>query len=351
MTNPIEVFYQDFNMQGYNCIKDYLSVISKCAYCTRIIMGILIFAISMVIPVSGANAVDDLIRPQDIHENIYDAAVISETEYMLVGSRGRIFRSPDKGKSWQRIQSGIRKALYSVSFLSPDNGWICGQSGLILHTADAGKTWAVQNSGTKKHLFSISFGDMQHGCAVGDWGVIIKTNDGGQNWKDVSLSEDVILYGIYMADAQNGCIVGEFGKIYLTSDGGTSWLETQSPNPLGLSLFCICQDRDSLYAGGLDGLIFYSNDRGSTWQSAQTPVKKAIYGISMSGQTGWAVGDSGTVLRTEDGGKIWQVVVVPEAFKLFWLKAVKVFSGSMDQHGFTAGADGLYLNIKQQLSW
>ena len=113
------------------------------------------------------------------------------------------------------------------------------------------------------------------------------------------------------------------------------------------------RDGESLYAGGLSGLILYSKDEGKTWQHAKSPVTKSIYGISVLGQTGWAVGDSGTVLRTEDGGESWQAVAVPEAYKLFWLKAVRVHNNHPEErYGFAAGANGLYIKIQQrQLFW
>jgi len=307
----------------------------------------------LILQTAQANMPQKSLHPRDIRENIYGSARISETEYLLVGSRGKIFRSTDSGKSWLAIPSGTRKTLYSVSFSNAKVGWISGQSGVILHTAEGGQTWAQQDRGTQKHLFGISFGDAQNGCAVGDWSIIVVTDDGGNTWRDASLKEDVLLYDIHMADAKNGCAVGEFGGIYLTNDGGRNWTKSQSPNPEGLSLFCMTWDGDSVYAGGLDGLILYSKDRGKTWARAKSLVTKSIYGISLLGQTGWAVGDSGTVLRTADAGATWQAVVVPEAYKLFWLKAVRGHnSNSEDRYGFAAGANGLYVNIEQQqLTW
>ena len=298
---------------------------------------------------TGANNTGKKLSRPDIHENIYGSAVISASVYILVGSRGKIFRSVDKGQSWQMIASGTRKTLYAVSFTDLKTGWISGQSGLILHTTDGGQTWAKQDSGTKKHLFGISFGDAQHGCAVGDWSIIVVTDDGGATWKDASLKEDVLLYDVHMTDAQNGNAVGEFGVIYSTSDGGINWTRIESPNPEEKSLFCMHRNGKSLYAGGLDGLILYSKDSGSTWSRAANPVNKSIYGISVLGPSGWAVGDSGTVLRTENGGESWQAVAVPEAYKLFWLKAIEVHNSlPEDRYGFVAGANGLYLTIQDQ---
>lgn len=98
-----------------------------------------------------------VLRPQDIKESIYDSVIFSDTEYLMVGDKGKIFRSVDGGKDWQEVQSGTRLPLFSVCFVDSKNGWISGNSGLILHTTNGGITWSKQGSGTKKHLLGISF--------------------------------------------------------------------------------------------------------------------------------------------------------------------------------------------------
>ena len=316
-------------------------------------LGIFILVSSVLTTAPQADVSIEYLQTKDIHENIYGSAVISETVFLLVGSRGMIYRSEDKGETWRVIPSGTRKTLYSVSFSDPETGWVSGQSGLILHTKDGGKTWVRQESGTKKHLFGVSFADVRHGCAVGDWSIIIYTDDGGLNWKDASLKEDVLLYDVNMEDALNGCAVGEFGGIFLTGDGGLSWQRVESPDTEGHSLFCMNRDGDSVYAGGMDGLIIFSKDRGKTWRISENPLHKSIYGISVSGRAGWAVGDSGTALSTDDGGESWQPQDVPESYRLFWLKTLQLQKwDNDDKNGFAAGANGLFMNISSRsLSW
>jgi photosystem II stability/assembly factor-like uncharacterized protein len=59
-------------------------------------------------------------------------------------------------------------------------------------------------------------------------------------------------------------------------------------------------------AGGYWGSIYTSADRGQTWDRAETDTKQLVYAVSMADeQRGWAVGQSGLVLRTEDGGLSW----------------------------------------------
>jgi photosystem II stability/assembly factor-like uncharacterized protein len=291
------------------------------------------------------------LKPGNIQENIYGSALLSDTECLLVGDRGKIFRSMDNGKIWQEIPSGVRLPLFSVSFADSKNGWISGKSGTILHTTDGGLTWSKQESGKKKHLFSISFGDAQHGCAVGDWGAIVITEDGGSTWQDVSLTEDVVLYGVQFTGSKSGWVVGEFGKIFSTENGGRTWREIPQ-KVADRSLFSLSVDEGSLFAAGLDGIVVYSKDGGKNWLPAEVPVKKSIYGIAFREKIGWAVGNEGTVLRSRDGGKTWQKVDLPMAYRLFWLGTVSLRSSSNDATGFVGGAHGLFFRISPKgLEW
>jgi photosystem II stability/assembly factor-like uncharacterized protein len=59
-------------------------------------------------------------------------------------------------------------------------------------------------------------------------------------------------------------------------------------------------------AGGYWGSIYTSADGGESWARAETNTKHLVYAVSMADdQRGWAVGQVGLVLRTEDGGLTW----------------------------------------------
>jgi photosystem II stability/assembly factor-like uncharacterized protein len=64
---------------------------------------------------------------------------------------------------------------------------------------------------------------------------------------------------------------------------------------------------DHVVAAGYWGAIYVSQDRGKSWHKAETGTKHLLYDVSMADATrGWAVGQLGTILRTEDGGLTWK---------------------------------------------
>lgn len=63
---------------------------------------------------------------------------------------------------------------------------------------------------------------------------------------------------------------------------------------------------ERLLSVGERGVIAYSDDAGSTWLQAKVPVSTMLTGVYfVDEKLGWAVGHSGVILRTLDGGENW----------------------------------------------
>jgi photosystem II stability/assembly factor-like uncharacterized protein len=66
-------------------------------------------------------------------------------------------------------------------------------------------------------------------------------------------------------------------------------------------------------ASGYWGAIYVSQDGGSSWVRSDTDTKKLVYDVAMASErVGWAVGQVGLVLRTEDGGLTWKQQSTPK---------------------------------------
>ena len=65
-------------------------------------------------------------------------------------------------------------------------------------------------------------------------------------------------------------------------------------------------DASRWIAVGMHGHIIYSEDKGASWQQAQVPVSILLTAVSFgSAEKGWAVGHSGVIISTQDGGLTW----------------------------------------------
>jgi photosystem II stability/assembly factor-like uncharacterized protein len=190
----------------------------------------------------------------DIYDDLFAVSVVDEDHAVAVGYHGAAYWTDDGGQIWHKGDAGTNDLLYSVSMADTKHGWAVGQMGLILRTDDGGRTWRRQpnlKADEGSHLFGVHAVDANTAWAVGEWGTRIYTEDGGSTWQDHSLTihldhpmfvwlttqdqdrvrngekvyEDVGLNHVYCLDppAQRCWIIGEFGYIFWSPDRGTTW--------------------------------------------------------------------------------------------------------------------------------
>src|SRR2546422_67693 len=202
--------------------------------------------------------------------------------------------------------------------MSTSEVWAVGNFGSIYHTADAGKTWEARESGTKVPLFAVDFTDAAHGWIVGKSSTILATADGGKTWKPEksAIPPEKHLFNLKAIDARTVWAVGIDGLILRTRDGGQTWEVQHGARELG----------------SLEELGFL-----------ETLKNPGLYGVSMAGQHGVVVGDTGTLMTTADGGENWTARELPEKQRLVWLRGVSLLPGG--SAGFAVGAGGFMAPI------
>jgi photosystem II stability/assembly factor-like uncharacterized protein len=288
-----------------------------------------------------------------IKDNLYGVKALSATEVWTVGNFGSIYHTSDAGKTWEARESGTKSPLFAVDFADRTHGWAVGKESLILHTADGGRTWKPQRSpvSREKPLFGLEVIDPETVWVVGDWGAVAVTRDGGATWEDRSLAEDVVLYDVAFPDPTHGFIVGEFGTLLATTDGGATWEKREVG--VGKTLFGVgFSSAERGWAVGMDGLILQTRDGGRSWTVQrggggselledvgfmETLRNPGFYDVSVAGQFGIVIGDTGTLLTSADGGSTWSQHELPEKQRLTWMRSVSL---DAEGHGFVVGAGG-----------
>ncbi len=232
-------------------------------------------------------------------EDYYGVFVLDENNAWAVGSRGIILHITDKGEKVATLPTWVEKALYDIDFTDAQNGLAIGQDGLIIKTSDGGKTWKQVKlelplqewQAAQPHLFSMSRGtDPNKVWAVGPVGAIIYSKDGGETWENLSLGRDVTLNGVSFANDSEGWVVGEFGTILHTSDGGKTWQEQK--NVLNLPKYT----RPDL------------SEEDAIKQRVPPLYLEDLFLVAVdfrNPREGYVAGESGILLKTEDGGETW----------------------------------------------
>ncbi|MAF26412.1 MAG: hypothetical protein CME07_00920 [Gemmatimonadetes bacterium] len=265
---------------------------------------------------------------------------------------GRVRLVEDYGVLSTPLQTGDGRNLHGMCVLGAQNAWVVGGmgggcetqvpddlvDGIILHTADGGAGWTElpnPNLPLERMQFEdVYFTDTMHGVVAG-WqhgrvgggaprcdvfsinriSSIFVTFDGGATWQVAGRHEapDSWYTAVDFRNATEGWAsrtwtgLGNQDALYGTLDGGVTW--TGVPTPVAEGLYDVKATGPlSCVAVGESGTILLTSDGGASWATPTTGVSSLLRGVDFSGTLGFAVGSGGTILRSTDYGVSWGTV-------------------------------------------
>lgn len=273
----------------------------------------------------------------------------------LTSKSGAVWSSPD-GISFVSRGRPTAANLLALVCVNHQDGWAAGSNGTIIGTHDGGATWAVEPTDTSATLRAIAFADPQSGVAVGDGGVVLVTSDGGNHWSRVAVATGADLFGVAMAraggqawivgaggvllrssdrgqsfaapvaiasatlrtlrisEAGIGVAAGDGGVLAVTRDAGVHWRELAIRLPVDLAGLTISNDGARALVVGAAGQIWRSRDAAVTWARVDAGDGRALAAIGFADATpgrGWAVGERGALLITNDDGASFATLAAP----------------------------------------
>ena len=150
-------------------------------------------------------------------------------------------------------------------------------------------------------------------------------------------------------NSQIALAIGQYNTILKTTDGGLTWDHQTYPgvNPyselLDVSIldeqnFIVVGGDDDFY-GGRENLAIRSSDGGNTWTELSDQFSRGLSGIAfVNSNSGFAVGHSGGIYKTEDSGFNWSRISSGEYY--YFLDLCTVDSSTF----YVTGLD-LFLSI------
>ncbi len=227
--------------------------------------------------------------------------------------------------------------------------WASGTKGSYARTIDGGQTWIADSVAGATNL---DFRDVEAfdanraylmSAGPGELSRIYKTADGGKNWQlqHTNKIPEGFFDGMAFWDADNGALIGDpvNGRLFimLTSDGGKTWqpLPPESSPAVaageygfaasGTGITVQGKNQIWLATGGAVARVFYSNDRGKTWNVANTPIvggnqssgifsiafRDSLHGVIAGGNYQQPNEAKGNAAITNDGGKTWKLIKNP----------------------------------------
>lgn len=283
----------------------------------------------------------------------YTGAVIrnlyfrSATLGWVVGEAGLILKTTDGGATWLAHVSPIQVDFNGVFFTTDNEGWIVGDNGTLLRTTNGGTTWVLQSiAGYNQRITSIRFapGSTTTGWLCGEGGNIYKTTDGGNNWvlnSDGQTSET--LNAIFASSLNNVYAVGTAEEYVVTNNGGASWFTGFGNAPQSYNDVQFNQNNIGIVVGEdifIPGSpVKRSTDGGLSWNPISSGVPLSIFnGVVAAGNTFWAVGELGRIIKSNDDGQTW----VLQNSGLGQVSLRKIFAVN-DQVLYAVGSNGIII--------
>ncbi|MBS1515474.1 MAG: T9SS type A sorting domain-containing protein [Bacteroidetes bacterium] len=253
------------------------------------------------------------------------------------GANGTLLKSTNGGINWFNITTQTTSKIYSFFFLNENTGWIGCNGSLLKKTTNGGNNWITETIDSQNgNIVKILFLNENTGYTADNRGKVFKTTNGGNNWLISFSSGNLVVNDMHFANTSTGWITGGY-FISKTTDGGQNWFQQGNESYSNNSISFI--NELTGFVGSGNGLMkttnggnnwtyiesvsaFYikfvnaltgwaenvrkTTDGGLTWKNQLTPVNASISSIDFINEnTGWAVGTSGLILKTTNGGNVF----------------------------------------------
>ena len=239
-------------------------------------------------------------------ENFTDIQFIDDKGW-IISNNGIILRTRNKGKNWFISKWGDFK-FNDIHMLDERRGFIAADGGILLATDNGGREWSVIDTKDVTINFKTVKFFENKGIATGTKGRIYVTEDSGLNWNLVTIEESkrknkhADLNSVEYIDKNEIWIAGNDGVLLHSTDGGLTWKQNRFKEYNYYSV--IFTNKDEGFIGGENGKFIQTTNGGRTWKSDSLPAFK-INRLMYSGSTLWAIGNGGTIQKSDNKGKSW----------------------------------------------
>lgn len=247
---------------------------------------------------------------------------------------------------WTAQVSGVDLPLRSIHFIDDQKGYIVGGNGFAtgvqLSTENAGQTWQLDTL-TGEQISSLGFSLDGRGHNVGIKGLFRSDDELSVWWfQGINIERPISpMNDIAFRSNNQGLIVGgaAFQDGYIMRLGmDYSLLSLDSfENEISAVTF---SDDQTAHAVGY-GMVLRSADGGLSWErnSVNSDFYRAVH--FPSANVGYAVGYTGTILKTTDAGKSWEKLRNGDKIFVGDKPFRSVFFAD-EEKGFIVGDNGLF---------
>ncbi|HEX6890279.1 MAG TPA: YCF48-related protein [Chryseolinea sp.] len=238
---------------------------------------------------------------------------VAQDTMLFFSPYGIVSKSADGGNTiGQTYQSSFTVLLQRIDSFGQ---FVCalGSDYSIFTSRDGGSTWKVNNIRPQHGAFNgVHFTDENNGLVISEDAGILRTTDQAKSWyySEENMGRDDFVE-IAFADSDTGIFVVTNNYAYTTNNGGKSiFLNDWTPPLPGhrATLDYEMVNSKVIYAVGASGSVAKSIDGGKSWIPFTLGLQNQLNIIKcLDANTCHAAGIAGAVISTWDGGEHWKV--------------------------------------------
>jgi photosystem II stability/assembly factor-like uncharacterized protein len=276
----------------------------------------------------------------------------------LVAARGPAVAAPSLTSGWtaQPVPqlNGRPPILYSVYAYDAQTIWAGGAQGPanvalyaeILKSVDGGRTWTIQYAPPVCcEVLQIVADSPQRATALQSTpsgGRLLTTYDGGATWAEAyATGSGPQLWGLAATAAGYTWAVGASGRIVYRYPGETVIRPASVPTGSTLWATAAAPRSATGWAVGDSGIVLKTLDGGASWAVQAYIINDTLTAVAAaSPDVAWVVGTKGAIFKTVNGGESW--------FRQYPQNTVNfngVAAGSTEVAWLVAGVEGGVVNI------
>jgi photosystem II stability/assembly factor-like uncharacterized protein len=225
---------------------------------------------------------------------------------LLVNASGDLKVSNDGGRTWSEKSRSLPRSYVTkhlLQFVAPGTAYLLWEDGLIYKTQDNGTSWSF--AGPNPTSTNFGFFDEKNGWAhigIDLWPVVI-TRDGGKFW-EVLVSPYRQINSVWLDNTSTVTIASDAGLI--SQLGSSGWQQRYTGTNKNLrKVYSL--DRKTMWVVGDSATVLRSDDAGLNWKTVPVPGQVNLTDIQfVDVKNGWIVGQQGFILVTQDGGTTWK---------------------------------------------
>ncbi|MBQ0725542.1 MAG: hypothetical protein KBT51_09125 [Cycloclasticus sp.] len=179
--------------------------------------------------------------------------------------------------------------------------------GFLLNSSDAGLTWRRTVPNGLPTFIGVALCPDKTQVAVSAEKQAWVSTDSGQSWQIHNLGTEESPQYISCGSDNRLWVAASFSTLLNSADQGKTWQQTSLDEDLIFTYVNFFDPLNGLAIGEF-GSVYKTQDGGENWLANEQAIADEFYPMAVSfldSQTGWVGGSSGVIFHTADGGISW----------------------------------------------